>query len=176
MSERQKYANLIWFNGFTEELRCGNLTITLGIDFAPIEWPLQPLTEKVRNSQCSFIILLTFWFLSKHECKLLFIIKVLYWSVTTNFEAPNDLISFKSHGDLTSLIDQNCLFDLKKLKMFKIQIIMMKKINFCNPFDLNDLGGLNNLTGLSGLKLKISSGNTKNWMTRVMMTWLGLFL
>ena len=100
---------------------------TFGIDFAPIEWPLQPLTEKVRNSQCSFIILLTFWFLSKHEYKLLFIIKVLYWSVTTNFEALNDLISLKSRGDLTSLIDQNCLFDLKKLKMFKIQIIMIKK-------------------------------------------------
>ena len=86
----------------------------------------------------------------------------MYWSVTTNFEALNDLISLKSRGDLTSLIDQNCLFDLKKLKMFKIQIIMMKKTNFCNPFDLNDLGGLNILTGLSGLKLIISSENTKN--------------
>ena len=26
MSERQKYASSIWFNGFPEELRCGNLT------------------------------------------------------------------------------------------------------------------------------------------------------
>ena len=41
-------------------------------------------------------------------------------------------------------------------------MITMKKINFCNPFDLNDLGGLNDLTGLSGLKLIISSENTKN--------------
>ena len=103
------------------------LLIIFGIDFAPIEWPLQPLTEKVRNSQCSFIILLTFWFLSKHEYKLLFIIKVLYWSVTTNFEAPNDQISLKSHGDLTSLIDKNCLFDLKKFKMYLVWMIIMKK-------------------------------------------------
>ena len=39
---------------------------------------------------------------------------------------------------------------------------IMKKINFCNPFDLNDLGGLSNLNGLDGLKLIISSENTKN--------------
>ena len=44
-------------------------------------------------------------------------------------------------------------------------MIIMKKINFCNPFDLNDLGGLgglSNLNGLNGLKLIISSENTKN--------------
>ena len=94
--------------------------IAFEINFAPTEWPLQPLTEKVRNSQYSFIILLIFKFLSKHEYKLLFTIKELYWSFTTNFEALNDLISLKSHGDLTSLNDQNCLFDLQKFKMFKI--------------------------------------------------------
>ena len=26
MSDRQKYGSLIWFNGFPEELRCGNFT------------------------------------------------------------------------------------------------------------------------------------------------------
>ena len=35
-------------------------------------------------------------------------------------------------------------------------MIIMKKKKFCNPFDLNDLGGLSSLSDLSGLKLIVS--------------------